>query len=161
MTIQTTLNLLTFPQLFWSFKICHSPKKSTTAKRYKRDVQRGWSGFSLKINKNESIGRRKKYVVVNKDHQARLQSDDKDDGGGDCDDDDDDEGDEEKRRDTNALSSEVHHVWSTLVQACGAGIPKTSPPTKPCQVFSLERTTSLCVYIFIFTFCTEFFIGSF
>ena len=48
--------------------------------------------------------------VVNKDHQARLQSDDKDDGGGDCDDDGDDEGDEEKRRDTNALSSEVHHV---------------------------------------------------
>ena len=46
--------------------------------------------------------------VVNEDHQARLQSDDKDEDDGD--DDDDDEGDEEKRRDTNALSSEVHHV---------------------------------------------------
>ena len=59
---------------------------------------------------NLSAGERNVYVV-NKDHQARLQSEDKDDGGGDCDDDDDDdEGDEEKRRDTNALSSEVHHV---------------------------------------------------
>ena len=156
MAIQTTLNLRTFPQLFWSFKICHPPKKSTTAKRYKRDVQRGLSGFSLKINQNESLSRRK-----NEDHQARLQSDDKDEDDSGCDydddDDDDDEGDEEKRGDTNALSSEVHHVWSTLVQACGAGIPKTSPPTKPCQVFSLERTTSLCVYVFIFLFLLQSF----
>ena len=48
--------------------------------------------------------------VIDKDHQARLQSDDKDDGGGDCDDDDDNEVDEEQWRDTNALSSEVQHV---------------------------------------------------
>ena len=159
MAIQTTLNLRTFPQLFWSFKICHPPKKSTTAKRYKRDVQRGLSGFSLKINQNESLSRRK-----NEDHQARLQSDDKDedDGGGDCDCDDDNEGNDEKEE-----RHKCAVIWGPpcLKHPCASLWSRDSQNIATDQTLSSfqfgedNQLVRLCIHIFIST--TEFFIGSF
>ena len=86
--------------------------------------------------------------VVNKDHQARLQSDDKDDGGGDCDDDDDDdEGDEENSRDTNALSSTMSEA--PLCKLVEPGFPKHRH--RPNLVkFSVWRGQRACAFIYLY-----------